>query len=261
MTSYLVAELATLGFPDRFAQAYVFVLQQGESSVKEIASALSLSRQTAHDVMTSLVEHGFVQAQKEKHRTWFIAQSPMKIRQLLEVKRKEGERRLAQFDVILPRLSALAAMGNDGSPVIRTVQGIEGLALFQREFEGLSGDILQLFDFDLFSRLEQFRATHEHRERIVTAGKRVRSILITDQPLLPVVDTLFECRGIPRGVVSVPGEMSVCEDHVLLLSYENGISVVSIRSQAIADVCRASLELAWKAAEGFGKSQNKHPPF
>jgi len=177
----------------------------------------------------------------------------MKIRQLFEEKRKEDERRLERFDGLLPRLSALAVLGGDGCPVIRTARGIEGLGLFQREFEALSGDILQLFDFDVFSRLEQCRVTNEHRERIVTAGKRVRSILVTDRLALPTIDALFELRCIPRGLISIPGEMSVCEDHVLLLSYENGISVVSLRSRALADVCRASLELAWKAAEGFGR--------
>lgn len=258
MTSYLVAELSTLGFSDRLAQAYVFVLQQGETSVNDIASALSLTRQTAHDVMTSLVNHDFVQMRNNGKRNCFIAQSPMKIRQLLEAKRKEDERRLEQFDVLLPRLSALAVLGDNGCSVIRTARGIEGLVLFQREFEELAGDILQLFDFDVFSQLEQFRATNDHREKIVTAGKRVRSILVTDRFLLPAIDPLFEFRCIPRDIISIPGEMSVCEDHVLLLSYENDISVVSIRSRAVADVCRASLELAWRAVEGFGK-QAPHP--
>jgi len=35
---------------------------------------------------------------------------------------------------------------------------------------------------------------------------------------------------------------------VLLLSYQGGLIAIEIRLQTIADVCRASLELAWREA-------------
>ena len=59
---------------------------------------------------------------------------------------------------------------------------------------------------------------------------------------------LAETRVVPPSVIAVAGEMSVCEDRVLLLSYQGGLIAIEIRSQTIADVCRASLELAWREA-------------
>ncbi len=228
MNTCLVQELTTLGFSDRVAGAYVFTVSRPEVSAGEVAEELSLTRQTAHDVMTSLVERGLARMRLEGKRRMFCAEHPMTIRKMFEEQRKIVESRVERFEALLPNFSALC-LGSGAQPVIRCREGIEGLLACQREFDALQGETIQLFDHDTFSALD----TQDTSEKVtvISEGKRVRSVLLTnrvaDRSRQPLSSHF---RMIPHALVSAQGEMSVCEDRVLLLSYVNGISVIEIRS-------------------------------
>lgn len=246
MNICLVQELTTLGFSDRVAGAYVFTVSRPEVSAGDVAEKLSLTRQTAHDLMVSLVDRGLARMRREGNRRVFCAEHPMMIRKMFEEQRKMIESRVERFETLLPNFSALC-LGNGAQPMIRCRDGIDGLLAFQREFDALQGETIQLFDHDTFSALD----TRNSLEKVVVipGEKRVRSVLLTNR----IVDASRQrsspdLRMIPHALVSAQGEMSVCEDRVLLLSYVNGISAIEIRSQVIADVCRATLELAWEMA-------------
>ena len=251
MYAAIASSLAALGIPPRLAEVYVFVVQRGDVVARDVADAFSLTRSTAHDVLSMLVKYGFARATvcgKEKR---FCMESPHVIRNAFEVERRKAETRSEVFENIAPMLRAFHSAGNSGTG-IRYFSGIEGLREIQREFDGLPGDIIQLLDHDTFCALEIARSQDVRQHRLIDQQKRVRSLLLTDQTTesLSIIGT--EVRTISRSLVTAPGEMSVCDDRVLLLSYEDDISVIEIRSRAIAEVCRATLELAWKAAEHWG---------
>jgi hypothetical protein len=76
-------------------------------------------------------------------------------------------------------------------------------------------------------------------------------MLVTDKQVTFPDLPNYDVRCVSPAVVAATGEMSVCGDRILLFSYTTGIIAIEIRSQAIADTCRATLELAWKAAESL----------
>jgi hypothetical protein len=248
----LVDQLCALGFSERVSSLYVTTMLHGESTVRTIAATLKYPRASVHDGLMTLVDHGFVRTSLRRGERIFVAESPLSIRRALEMRRVQDEERLAKFDALLPRLRALVNVGGP-EPKVRYVEDIEGLRMFQRDFELLPGEILQLFHYETFCAVERREVTDEHREAIARLQKRVRSIVIADQPFPLPNDPIYDIRIIPSDIVTAPGEMSVCDDRVLLLSYSNGINAVEIRSQAIADVCRATLELAWRMAGEIGK--------
>lgn len=242
----LIDELTTLGFSERVAEAYVFTVSRPEVSANEIASALSLTRQTAHDVMTSLVDRGLARTRSTGKRRTFCAEHPLAIRKMLEEQQRMIESRVERFESLLPTFSGLC-LGSGSQLSVRHRTGIDGLLAFQREFDALQGETIQLFDHDTFSALDVSDAGE--RVTVIPSKKRVRSVVLTNR----VMDysrrsCSSDLRMIPHALVSAQGEMSVCEDRVLLLSYADGISAIEIRSQVIADVCRATLELAWAMA-------------
>jgi hypothetical protein len=252
MYAALAPSLTALGIPPRLVEVYLFVAEQGEVAARDVAETFSYTRSTAHDVLGMLVRYGFARAVTRGKEKVFCMESPHVMREAFQAERRRAETRSEVFEQIVPMLRAFHAAGSPGTGV-RYFSGIKGLREIQREFDGLPGDILQLLDIDTFQALEVVRAKEIGRHRMIDQTKRTRSIVLTDQRTESLPSLGTEIRTVSRDLLSAPGEMSVCGDRVLLLSSIDEISIIEIRSRAIAEVCRATLELAWKAAEQWGK--------
>lgn len=254
MHATIVPSLTALGIPPRLAEVYVFVAQQGEVAARDVAESFSYTRSTAHDVLSTLVRYGFARSVTRGKEKIFVMESPQVLRDVFRAERQKAEMRSEVFEQIVPMLRALHASGSPDVGV-RYFSGAKGLHDIQREFDGLPGEVLQLLDIDTLCALEVARTDIISRYHMIDHAKRIRSILLTDKKIaaLPVMGG--EVRTISRDVLNAPGEMSVCGDRVLLLSYVDEISIIEIRSRSIADVCRATLELAWKAAEVWGSEK------
>ncbi len=256
MYTTIAPSLTALGIPPRLAEVYCFVAEQGEVAARDVAETFSYTRSTAHDVLATLVRYGFARSVTRGKEKIFCMESPQVMYEAFVVEQRKAETRMEVFEQMLPVLRALHASGNPGTGV-RYFSGVKGLREIQREFDGLPGDILQLLDIDTFQALEVARAKELGRHRMIDHAKRTRSIVLTDQRTVSLPFIGAEMRTISRDLLSAPGEMSVCGDRVLLLSYVDEISIIEIRSRAIADVCRATLELAWRAAEQWGMVVSK----
>ncbi len=240
MMIHLVDELTTLGFSQRIAEAYVLLAQKGELSARDVGERFSLARPTAHDVMMSLVDHGLARTKHDGKERKFVMASPLNIREKLEEKRRESASRVERFDLLLPNLQALAALGGGEQPAVRYGDDAEELAVLYAEFSLLHGDVIQLFDDVAF---EQYVFADEKN----LSSKRIRSMVITNAVHIEA-RVPHDIRVIPKSVLSMSGNIRVCADRVLLSSSGTATAVIAIRSQPIADVCRATLELAWCAA-------------
>ena len=258
MYATIAPSLTALGIPPRLAEVYVFVAERGEVAARDVAETFSYTRSTAHDVLSTLVRYGFARSVTRGKDKVFFMESPQVIRDAFVTERRKAETRSEVFEQIVPVLRALHASSNPGTGV-RYFSGVKGLREIQREFDGLPGDILQLLDFDTFHALEVVRVKELGRRRMIDQTKRTRSIVLTDQHVASIPAAGVEIRTVSRDLISAPGEMSVCGDRVLLLSYVDDIAIIEIRSRAIAEVCRATLELAWKAAEQWGSSNTTTP--
>lgn len=247
MFATLVLELTALGFSARVAAAYVFLVQRGSASARDIAEELAISRSSAHEVVKQLVAHGFVREERNGRFARFITEPPTVVRAALDAERKKADECLARFDTVLPSLRALHGVGGD-APVMRYVDGTEGLREIQKEFEALPGEIVQIFDYDAFCASGGERLAHDHRSALQKQQRRVRSLLIATSMPKNVDDGTYALRGIPPELFTASGEMSICNDRVLLLSYTPTMCAVLVRSNVIADICRVSFELGWRMA-------------
>ena len=238
MITQLVDGLTALGFSQRIAQAYVLLAQKGEISARDIGERFSLTRPTSHDVMMSLVHHGLARSKSSGKDRIFVMEPPTMIRNKLEEGRRESVSRLEQFDSLLPNLQTLAQMCSVASSMVRFGEGIEEMTPMLRDFSERTDDVLQLLDEETYRAMQQN----------ISSTRQIRSMIISDRLLKKQDRTDMEIRSISPLIVSAMGQMSVCGDCVLFLSHTNGARAIQIRSQPIADVCRAALELAWCAA-------------
>jgi len=249
MFTAMTSSLTALGIPLRIAEVYVFLTQHGEIAARDVSAEFAFSRATAHDVLSTLVRYGFARSVFRGRERVFLMESPHVIRESFEAERRRAETRSLAFDEIVPSLQALHAFGGQSTGV-RYFSGECGLRDLQEEFQSLPGEVVQILDYETFYVME----THRLREtKNLQMNKRFRSIVLTDRDSVQVSGDFYEIRLVSRLLVAAAGEMSICHDRVLFLSSEKEFVAIEVRSRAIADVCKATFELAWKAAEQWGK--------
>lgn len=240
--------LERVGFSEREARIYLALLVTGESSAQELAERVSVPRPTCYDALESLKVRGFISEQESDHGRRFRAETPERLRDILELQVRELVIRQREAEAVLPRLAALHQRA--ASPFsVRYLRGHEAFMQLQMEIENLEGDILQLVGYDAFLAMHDQALSVGHRERLAGKQRRVRAILITRRsPASIVAPEGVEVRIIPPEVVASNGEMVVCEDRLMCFGYDGEISVLDIRSPAIVSAARATLELAWRQA-------------
>lgn len=246
----LAHELMRLGFSEKEAAVYVALLRVGNASAPDVAENAGINRPSTYDVLEQLGRMGLVTAYTEKDQRRFSAEPPERLLNVLHLQRRELETREQLASRLLPRLAAVHTT-HAAKPKIRYIEGIDGLRNMQREYECCEGDILQLIGYDAFAALEDRHMSREHQQVLTAQRRRVRAIHVTDRqrefPNLPDM----EVRRVSPALMDVKGEVDVIGDRVLLFSYSGGIIAIEITSPTIANTVRATLELAWHAAEKF----------
>lgn len=247
MISALIGDLVRVGFTNKEAKVYVLALERGKMTAQEIAEAVGMARASTYDVLEALARKGLVTPYVVDGQRRYLAEPPERVLSILFMQRRDVDERIGELEQMMPKLLAIRNVEGE-KPRIRYVEGLDGLRAMQREYEARGGDIVQIVGYDAFLALHDIEATRTHRAAIAQTERLVRAIVLTDRHVnfshLPNVDV----RIVSPSIIDASGEMSVCDDRVLLLSYQGGVIAIEIRSQAIADVCRATLELAWREA-------------
>ncbi len=247
MQSDLQLELEQLGFTERQACVYVTLLRFGKSGAQQLALASGLPRASCYDTLEQLVAQGLVRSIEDGGQQVFATEPPDRINVMLALQLEEVQSRRRRAEAFLPQLTALTGDGAT-KPRFRIINDAEELRAIHAEYAELDKPILQMVGYDAFLELHRESTVQEHSERLQEKRSKGRAILVTDLPVDAPAGSGFEVRRVPAAMMDVRGEMTVCEDHVLLFAYTENITAIEIVSPAIADTCRATLELAWQRA-------------
>lgn len=245
----LLYQLGRLGFSDKESAVYLSCLQHPGASVSDVAKWAQVNRATAYPVLETLCSRGLVTSVvREGGDRVFRAEPPERLLTLLRVQHAEMQERLRGAESLLPRLDAFFNARNE-KPKIRYIEGLDGLRAMRQEHERYEDDIIQMVGYDAFLLLHDPRDSRAHRSALGQAQRRVRSILVTAQPVTFPPGVPIEHVTVSPDFLSADGEISVSGDRVVLFSFKDRILAVEITSRAIAQTMRASLELAWAEAK------------
>ncbi|HRH32226.1 MAG TPA: helix-turn-helix domain-containing protein [bacterium] len=247
MQADLQRELEQLGFTERQACIYITLLRFGKSGAQQLALASGVPRASCYDTLEQLSKQGLVRAMEESGQQVFVTEPPERIGLMLALQLEEVQARRRRAELFLPQLSALTGDGT-AKPRFRIINDAEELRMLHEEYADLDKPILQMVGYDAFLELHRESVVQEHAERLQEKRSKGRAILVTDSLVDAPAGSGFEVRCVPAAMMDVKGEMTVCEDHVLLFAYTENVTAIEIISPAIANTCRATLELAWQRA-------------
>jgi DNA-binding MarR family transcriptional regulator len=100
-------ELKKYGLNDKEISIYIFLLSSGSKSISKITTGLGIPRTTIVENISRLVEKGLVAESIENSKKHFIAESPLKLKEILSNKRRSVEQELQslnKMDTVLPSI-------------------------------------------------------------------------------------------------------------------------------------------------------------
>lgn len=234
---------------------FITLARLGCQPASIIAQRSALNRATTYAILDSLMHRGFVSKIFKDKVQSFSAITPVKILELMKVKKFEIERQEKHLHSVMPSLMGMMAP-HPITPKVTYFEGEEGVKNVMEETLKSSETLLCYCPLDkwLDGPLASYIRDYLYRRtQVIKIPNRVlecdtpeaRAFLYLESP-----PELTEHRFIPRNVVFSHSEVNIFDNKVAMVSLLPGhMFGVIIESQEIADTQKAIFELAWMGAE------------
>lgn len=243
-------QLAKLGFSDKEAKVYLASLEIGPSPVQKISQKAGVKRATTYVMIQSLMDRGLMSSYEKGKKTFFAAEKPSRLNNIIENERASVESRKAILDEILPTLLSFGA--HEQRPMVSFFEGLEGL-------KAIHDDVLRTTDKSLENIVALDDALSldvgdEHvsdlREKLAKKGVGVRILYSSKNRKLDLPSKLrWQVRKMPIDVFPIHGELTLYGDKVAAFSYRGKIFGTIVESKEIAQTIRVLFELAWTSTK------------
>jgi len=237
-----INELEELGLTSKEVKVYLASLELGLSTIQNIAEKAQVHRVSAYDIVTSLLEKGFMgQAIKGKKR-YFSAINPENVLDLIKDKEK-------RFEKLMPELKAL--QGKETSkPKVMYFEGHKAVlqAYFDRIRHGV--ELEENLVFGSSERIlkgfpKEYKAFTEER-----IGKKIKAKIIVEKSKAGLLEKklgkgeLREVKFLPKGV-NLKATTIIYGNRVMIVSWESMLAVI-IEDKNNAENQKILFNLLWK---------------
>jgi len=107
-----------LGFSDKATSIYLALLRLGPSSVRQVSKVVEVNRGTVHEVLKWLQEQGLVDYYEKNTKQFFVAESPDKLEQVVQLRAQELKDVGQTLKLVIPELKSIHDKGGE-RPVSR----------------------------------------------------------------------------------------------------------------------------------------------
>mgnify|MGYP001596100219 CR=1 FL=1 len=249
-------QLEEIGLSDKEAAVYLASLELGKSPVQKISQQAGIKRVTTYVVIESLMKKGLMSSAQEGKKTYFFAEDPGNLIRIVESQKNEISQKEKTVSGISKELKELFESSGK-RPVVRFFYGVEGIRTIRddylKEHDRLRNDYARsVTPVDLL-----FKIYPKHTEEVTAkrTEKRIRSRVIYTNISGPIKGAtskkeLREALYAPPKF-SLPGDISVYGDKVILSSLKGRIVEVLIEDKNIAETVKKLFELAWEGAKNY----------
>ncbi len=239
-------ELLRFGLTEGEAKVYVALLSTGSSTVGPIVKESGVAYSNVYGILQRLIEKGIVSFIIKNKTKYFQAVTPSNLYVYLEKKEREIAQQKTQLKILIPQLVKLQDI--QPSQAAEVYLGIVGL---HTAYERLLANTTK-------NNEDCFFYIHEKEY-----GETADTFYLNIQGLLKQVNL----RGIANAEARdsdffkkvkfgkfryakfpIPGNIEVCKERVLVVSWEKPIIAVLIYSASIANNFQRYFEEAWKNA-------------
>lgn len=254
MANNLEIELQRIGLDEREAKVYLASLELGPSPVQKIAQRARVPRATTYLVLDDLKSKGFITTYDEGKKTFFVAQSPDQLQNLLKLKEQRLQEEKDSLKDLLPELKKITQFKTDDtSPVVRYYEGEGGLKAFFRDIWRFEGkEVLSLMDHDESTQLlslaggswgdvAQKRKRHKVKRKLIVVGEKPEGL----KRIHKSGPAIF----ITKNQLPLRADVDIIGDFVGFMPYQKPLRCVLIHDPSIARTMSTIFHTIWEKFE------------
>jgi sugar-specific transcriptional regulator TrmB len=262
---FKIAEnLSSLGLYPNEAKVYLALLELGQGTVSDISKAAQLNRTTGYDILERLSLYGLANRTTQgSKKTMYVAEPPHRLKQYLENKKHQAERRLSDVVEIIPELQNVYKKEN--KPVIKFFEGWDGIKnIYWHTLEAKS-IIYSVLDLNVYlpekdkSRYDKFgkdyvrdRAKYNVKEKaLVMKNEAGLYFYDTTYKNNPLYRKCTEYRWLEKEFPFTPAaEVNIYDDVVMGVLVKPGENAAfEVKNSSFANSLKIIFELAWNQAK------------
>lgn len=254
--------LVKLGLSDKEAKVYTALLELAEDTVQNIAKKSGVNRATTYVILDKLMRHGLTSQVKKGKKTYFVAEDPHELENILDYQQQEVEHRRRFLGDSMNQLVAVYNR-QKGKPTVRYFEGEDGLEAIDRYRSNIEdrdkGSVQYgIMPLDIIKRDFSERRQRGLAERI-KAKVESRLIYTDTQKSFSKEEDKKELREsifLPKDLLPVDMSLSVLPWGVKIYSFDksNPYGIV-IEDEGLAKNMKVIHDLAWRGAESLRKDK------
>lgn len=254
--------LVKLGLSDKEAKVYTALLELAEDTVQNIAKKSGVNRATTYVILDKLMRHGLTSQVKKGKKTYFVAEDPHELENILDYQQQEVEHRRRFLGDSMNQLVAVYNR-QKGKPTVRYFEGEDGLEALDRyrsNIEDRDKGSVQ-YGISPIDLVEQ--NFPERRQRGVSdrvKAKVTSKVIFThNQDIFNAKDNKSNYREslfLPKELLPIDMSLSILPWGVKIYSLDktNPYGIV-IEDEGLAKNMKVIHDLAWKGAETIRKER------
>lgn len=242
-------ELEEIGLTKSEIAVYTTLLKRGQSATGNIIKEAKISSGKIYEILDKLIEKGLVSFIIKNKVKNFSATSPKKLKEYLNKKKKEFEKKEEIINKIIPNLEKLQK-GKKSDYIVEVYEGFEGFkASFLYLIDSLKkGDAYLGMGIGVSQRTKGVELFYHKIERLFNEKGIKKKFILSEEPKeleSYMKDFKGEFRKL-QGFHLAP--FGVAGDVVMLHNFKE-LSVIVIKNKTIAEQFRFLFESLWKIAE------------
>lgn len=245
----LAFDLQKVGFDEREARVYLACLELGPSPVQKIAQRAETPRATVYLVLDDLQNKGVVTTYEEGKKTYYVAEPPQKIADLVDEKALKVKQQQETLKKLIPELTSRGQFEKGEKSLIKYYEGAQAVGSFIRDsLAGEGGEVLNLFHFDrAMKMLEQTGTSIEKiRERRSVHKIKSRVIYTTDNGPIDGYSTKErDTKFVPFEEFPFEADITIRGNRTIFIPYGLPLRGVAVEDEAITNTLRMIFEIMW----------------
>jgi sugar-specific transcriptional regulator TrmB len=238
--------LKSLGLADSEVKLYLAALENGASSVVDLAKQTGLSRQACYTAIEQMIDRSLMSSVQHGKKRLFVAEPPDKLLAYAKRKEQEMKERINDLKHALPKFEL--QLGGE-RPVVRMYEGKEGIRAFLDETRRVRPKLTREFaDSDALRAVLTSEDLAPYQRELAKQKGKIKGIYMADQATTPSVvegERVFIHHPKDRA----RADITVLGDRVGFVSLAGKMFTVILENKEIAKAVGYLIDLAYEEAK------------
>ncbi|MEK6887505.1 MAG: helix-turn-helix domain-containing protein [Candidatus Aenigmatarchaeota archaeon] len=244
----IIEELKRIGLTDGESRVYLALLEIGSSTVGPVVKKSGVAYSNIYEILQRLINKGLASFIIKNKTKYFQATNPAYLKEYLEKKEKEIKQNKKFLDSILPKIQEIQKIKSEQEAEIYI--GIHGLrSAYSKAMQNEKGEWLWFYQEkeDYAKDVEKlYPAVLQLIKQSKISIKGIASESYRHSKLHKRLGRFQETRFVN---FPIPVNMDMIGNTVLIESFRRPVTVISIKSETIAEDMRTYFYSVWKIAK------------